>query len=54
MKTVDGPTPIVCRKCDRQAALILDGLFYCSSHGLIVVLERLESVDPQSDLLRVG
>jgi hypothetical protein len=32
-----------CSRCDRLSAVILDGLYLCSQHGLIVVLARLEA-----------
>lgn len=34
-----------CRKCARASVLILDGVYYCSEHGLTVVLARLEEPD---------
>lgn len=32
-----------CRQCERPSAVILDGVYYCSSHALAVTVERLGS-----------
>jgi hypothetical protein len=34
---------IRCSSCDRDASLVIQGMYMCSTHGLIVVLEQLES-----------
>lgn len=34
---------IRCSSCDRDASLVIRGMYMCSTHGLIVVLEQLES-----------
>jgi hypothetical protein len=33
---------ILCGSCDRRADLILDGIYLCSTHGLIIVMAQLE------------
>ena len=44
---------IRCGKCDHAATLIFDGFYYCSKHGLIVVLDRLDRASMLDDM-RVG
>lgn len=34
---------IRCSSCDRNASLVIHGMYMCSTHGLIVVLEQLEA-----------
>ena len=34
---------IRCGSCERNASLVIQGMYMCSTHGLIVVLEQLES-----------
>ena len=34
---------IRCSSCDCDASLVIQGMYMCSSHGLIVVLEQLET-----------
>ncbi len=34
---------IRCSSCDRDASLVIRGMYMCSKHGLIVVLEQLEA-----------
>lgn len=38
---------IHCGSCDRDAALIIEGVYLCSTHGLIVVLGQLERATDQ-------
>ena len=37
---------IRCSSCDRDASLVIRGMYMCSTHGLIVVLQQLE--DPST------
>ena len=37
---------IRCSSCDRDASLVIRGMYMCSTHGLIVVLEQLEAPTP--------